>query len=305
MSDSSAVGMATECDVFGIIQARPAYACTDAATAVNEKGTQMKRRALRGVFIALLAVVVILPATARPANAVTLGTVEQVIDIANKGVTLVRNILGGGVSDAELRGAVKQIIAAIEAAKMQIIGHIDAIAAAEVRACTRHHVIEFADIELLRPDALQRWAQDATGCATLADSVLRAVTDKAAADNIGIALNVIGPIALAARARAGFRTFGLIDTLRGGNEAIVVKLAPDCRRTATRIVPTGPLYRIDYRCVAYNGDQAVATGTAIYPTLGVTLPPIDQVRVQAEATKQTSRAVAAAVLPNLISSSPA
>jgi hypothetical protein len=256
----------------------------------------MRQRLLRTVTAALLAVVVVVPGHAAPARAVPLATIGAVIDVATKAVTLVKSILGGGVSDAALKAAVQQIITAVENAKTQVIAHIDAIAAAEVRACARHHVIEFADINAFNPDVLQRWAQDATGCATLADSTLRAVSDKAAADNIGLTLNVIGPIALAARARAGFSTSGLMATLRGGNETIMPKLAPACQETRV-VEPGSPIVEIQYYCVAYNGDwgyddQLFRRGKPLGP-------PIDREAVAAQATRHTSRAVAAAVLPQL------
>jgi hypothetical protein len=104
---------------------------------------------------------------------------------------------------------------------------VDAVATAEVRARVRHHVIEFIDIDLFGPALLQSWAQDATGCATLADSTLRA-GGKPAADELGLDVNVITPIAVAARARAGFSTSGIVDTLRTGNQAAVAKLARSC-----------------------------------------------------------------------------
>jgi len=256
----------------------------------------MRHRLVRGVTAALLAVAVVVPGHAAPARAVNLATVGAVIEVASRAVTLVKNILGGGMSDAALRAAVREIITAVESAKTEIIAHIDAIAAAEVRACARHHVIEFADINAFNPDVLQRWAQDATGCATLADSILRAVSDKAAADNLGLTLNVIGPIALAARARAGFSTSGLMATLRGGNEAIIPKLAPDCRETRLA-EPGSPIVEIQYTCVAYNGDSAF--GLQIIRRGRPVGPPIDKQAVAAQATRQTSRAVAAAVLPQL------
>jgi hypothetical protein len=258
----------------------------------------MRGRLVRGLVAAVLAVVVVLPGHAQPAHAVSLETIGKVIDIATRAVTLVKSILGGGVSDAALKEAVRQIIVAVEAAKTEIIAHIDAIAAAEVRACVRHHVIEFADVDRFTQDVLQRWAQDATGCATLADSVLRAVSDKAAADNVGLGLNVIGPIALAARARAGFSTSGLMATLRSGNEAIIPKLAPDCWETRVK-EPATPIVEIWYECRAYNGDYA--SDSQIIRRNKPIGPPIDKARVAAEATKRTSRAVAVAVLPQLTS----
>jgi hypothetical protein len=262
------------------------------------KGSLMRRRLARGLTAALLAVAVVLPGSARPAQAYTVDELKKIIDLANGAVTLVKSVLGGLLAGDQLHSAVQQIVAAVEAAKTEIISHIDAIATAEVQACARHHVIEFADIDRFTPDVLQGWAQDATGCATLADSTLRVVVDKAAADNLGFALNVIGPIALAARAEAGFRTFGLMTTLRGGNETIVVKLAPACRLTITP-TPVIGLTVHNYTCQEYNGDTAAAS--ALYHGATPVNKPINESQVQAEAAQHTTRAVATAVLPALSS----
>jgi hypothetical protein len=246
----------------------------------------MRKRLVRGVIAAFMAIGVLVPGTAAPARAIEPTTIIAIASAA-------LNMLRSGGSDDALRAAVAQIIAAVENAKNQIIAHIDAIAAAEVSGCTRHHVIEFVDMNEFNTSLLQRWAQDATGCATLAEATLKAVTDKAAADNLGFALNVIMPIALAARARAHFSTDGLMASFRSGNEALIPKLAPDCRQTIVR-EPGAPVVENQYHCVAYNGDTADGIRFGSGP-----LPPSFKEEVAARATRNISRAVAVAVLPQL------
>lgn len=254
----------------------------------------MKGRLLRGSAAALMAIVLSVTAAATPAHAIPIPITEigKYIDIINKAVSLVRNITGGGVSDADLRQAVQEIIAKVEDTKVEILGHMDALAAAEVRACARHHVIEFIDIDLMDPVVRQIWAQDATECAILAESFLRTVTDKSAADSLGLALNVVGPIALAARARAGFTTFALMDTLHAGNNVVMTKVAPTCR--LWRDTAFGLVFE-HFDCVSHNGDTAGAKRWWNGEWHGT----IDQAAVKSEASRRTSRAIAEAVLPTL------
>lgn len=249
----------------------------------------MRKRLVRGVIAAFMAIGVIVPANAAPARAVEPATIVAI-------ASAVINMLRSAAADDAMREAVAQIITAVENAKNEIIAHIDAIAAAEVSGCTRHHVIEFADMNGFSTSLLERWAQDATGCATLAEATLRAVTDKAAADNLGFALNVIMPIALAARARAHFSTAGLRDTYRSGNQVLITKLAPTCQEDRVAEPGTG-IVEIQYSCVAYNGDSGFGLQVI---RRGVPLgPPIDKAAVERQATINTSREVAIAVLPQL------
>ena len=247
----------------------------------------MRARIVRLLIAAVAAIAVVVPGTIQPARADTTDEINTYLDIANKAVTLVKSILGGGASDAAIRSAVQQIVAAVESAKTQIIAHVDALAAAEVQACVRHHVIEFADIDRFdNQTVLQLWAQDATGCATLAGSILRAVSDKAAADNLAAVVNIIGPIAVSARARAGFQTFGLMTELKSANEVAIQTLAPRCVEGWAWFENDIPFWEVF--CVAYNGDAADVYYAA---------PPGDRPAVEAQATRRTFRALAISAVP--------
>jgi hypothetical protein len=92
--------------------------------------------------------------------------------------------IGGGSSD-ELDAAVRQIIAAVEASKTEILNHVDAIASADVQACARSHTVEFLGHQQQVHSVRQLWAQEATRCAGLATAYLDVVQSKQAADNIG------------------------------------------------------------------------------------------------------------------------
>jgi hypothetical protein len=254
----------------------------------------MKRRLLRGTMAAVLAVTITLPMGARPVQAFPIATIRSYIELAATAYNLFKSITGGS-SDA-IQAAVRQIVAAIDAAKTQILAHVDALATADARACARHHVIEFADIDQFSTDTLQLWAQNVTGCVTLIDSLIDTVGDKGQADLLGLALNVAGPIALAARTKAGFSTAALRDTLRHGNSSVIPKLAPSCVAWSVR-EPGAPTVELYYQCTAHNGD--VAEGFQSFYRGQPQGPPIDRPAVENEATRGTSRAVANAVLPTL------
>jgi hypothetical protein len=252
------------------------------------------RKLLHSLVAGFLATTVVVTGYPQPAKA-QLTEIAQVIAIANGAVDLVRK-LAGGITDDELNDAVDRIIAAVEAAKTEVINHIDEIAAAGVKACSTTHVIEFADVQNFNETTLQTWAQDATACAAEANALLGAVNDQAAADDIGFALNVIVPIAVAARATAGFQTGGLLGLLQNGNQTLMTALRPAC---VDRYESTWGIVDRTYTCTAYNADVAQAFATRI---AGVWRPaPINEGGVQAQATGRTSRAVAVAVLAEIAS----
>lgn len=252
------------------------------------------RRLRQGIVASVLAVAVTLPGGARPAQAFDPATISTWIAIANSAYNLIKNLLGSGASNDQIKAAVQQIQASIEASKNQIISHVDALATADAQACASHHVIEFADINQFSPDTLQQWAQDATGCVTLIDSLIKVVTDKSQVDELNLAANVVGPIALAARLRAGFSTSGLTASLRDSNNAALTQLAAACI-TRNEIGPNYSYVIQVYSCTAYNGYAEQRQ--QIYPA--VNQPPINPTAVANQATVNTSRAVSVAVLPAL------
>jgi hypothetical protein len=177
---------------------------------------------------------------------VSISSVQAIIAAAQAAYGLYKQFASSSMSVEE---ATRQILTAINSAKTEIISHIDQIATAQAKACARQAIIDFADIERFTPDTLQAFARDATGCVTLIDSLLGAVADKAAIDQLGFALDAVGPVALIARGRAGLSTQGLADTLVSSNTTVISKLAPSCRG----VYREGMLEW--YACTAYNGDR--------------------------------------------------
>ena len=251
----------------------------------------------RKLVAAVLSMAVLVPAVnIQPAQAETASVqdltkdIQDWINVASSAWNLIKAVLGaGGPSIAD---AIAQISAKIEAAKVQILTHIDAIATAEAKACARHAVVEFADVNLFNPDVLQTWTQNVTGCAITIDSLIGSVTDKGQKDQLGLALNIAGPIAIAARIKVGFSTSLLIETIRHGENSVISQLFPACQSTRVTDPPT---VEDQYSCVAYNGDWGYATRVFLRGRpLG---PPINFYAVENQATRNTSRAVAQAILP--------
>jgi hypothetical protein len=146
--------------------------------------------------------------------------------------------------------ATQQILAAIQQARDTIISHIDAVATASVKSCALSAVIDFPNFDVLTLDNQQAFALNATSCVTLADSLLGTVTDKGAIDQLGFALNAVGPIALITRSRLGLNNTALTPVLNRSNQAVFNQLAPSCQI----IHEAGnPVHEV--LCTAYNGDS--------------------------------------------------
>ena len=206
----------------------------------------MRRSLLRVATAAALSVGMILPIATVPAQAdiTVVGVIEAVYSLYQK-------FFSGG---SGLEQAVAQINAQIQSAKTAIIDEMDLIAAANVKACAESAVINFADIDALTPDNLQAFALDTTSCVTLANSLLGAVTDKAAIDEIGFAMNTVGPLALMARAKAGPTTPALKAVLVAGDNTLIASLNTDNCTSEVVNLPSGGTGRL-WDCIAYNGDE--------------------------------------------------
>jgi hypothetical protein len=244
----------------------------------------MRARLIRGIAVAaaaaIIGVVVAAPARAAPAQAAPPATtavvpIGQIITVVQQAYSLYRSFTQHSISVQE---ATSQILAAIDSARTQIMAHVDAIAAAQARACARSTLIDFTDFDAFTPDNQQAFARDATGCLLLADSLLRTVTDKAAINELGLAFDAVGPIALVARARTGLSNGALLPVLVDTNRALTTLLYPRCTPHYE-----GRLFD-EWYCVAFNGDDA----TNYY-----------RANAADWATRNTSRYLAQAVLPLL------
>ena len=242
----------------------------------------MRRTLTRVITAAAMALGVTIPVTAQPAQA----DVGTVIAVVKQIYSIYQQFAGGGGS-LTLPQAVQQIEAQIQASQTAIISQIDLVAAANVQACASSAVINFADINALTPDNLQIYALDTTDCVTQADSLLGAVTDKAAIDEIGFAMNTVGPLALMARIKAGLTTPALKSVLVSGENTLISALLPTCDLIDSGDPGMGHVW--DWDCFAYNGNEGYVHGKALRY----------EVMAQDLATANTSRAVAQAALPTL------
>jgi hypothetical protein len=241
----------------------------------------MKRALLRTVVAAAMAVSITLPVTAQPANAADPVTV---IAIIKQVYSLYQQFTSSGGSGPTLAQAIQQITTAINNAQTAIISQIDLVATASVRSCAASTVIDFADINAFSPDNLQAFARDATSCVTQANSLLTVVADKAAVDQLGFAMNTVGPLALMARVKAGLTTPELRSVLVAGNNTLIAALLPACQREDLSGGEPGAPRVYVWDCFAYNGDEGMNR---------------QKIGAQDNATRRTSRAVAQAVLPQL------
>jgi hypothetical protein len=248
-----------------------------------------RRRLVASLLIATITVLTAAPAMATPETGKTAGaapaaaqtpqvdpgTIAAVIQAA---YSAYKSFAGGSISAQQ---ATQQIIAAIQQARDAIISHIDRVATATAQACAHSAVIDFPNFDTLTLDNQQAFALNATSCVTLADSLLGAVTDKGAIDQLGFAINAVGPIALMTRARVGLPNTAVVPVLNHSNQIVFNQLTPSC----SVVHEVGnPFHEV--LCTAYNGDWDQGP-------VGITG------QVRASAAANTSWPVAQAALPLL------
>lgn len=250
----------------------------------------MKRAFARMAAATTLSLSVLVAGTAQPAQAVDPVTTAQVITAAVKAY------------EAWKSGQnTEQIVKAINEAKTAIIAHADALAAADAKACTRHAIIESADVHLLSKDVLTSWAQQVTHCVTLIDSLLDVVVDKPTLNQLGLALGSVGPLALATRRQAGLSTAGVQSMLIEAHTTVEAKAAPDCHNTReekfSRILGEGA-WRVHYKWGCTAADNTKVANYVILK-LEDPAPAIDIPAIRAQVGRNTSWKLAQQVLPVL------
>lgn len=243
--------------------------------------------------IAAATAAVVVAANPMPAHAVDPATI---VGAAMKAYDVYQKLAGGALT---LEDATSKIIDAVNAAKTDIMRHTDRLATAEVRACTTSAVINVADIGALSPDGRQLFALNATDCVTLAQSLLSTVSGSASVDELGFAVNVVGPIALLARTSAGLMTGGLRSSLISADNTVLTRLKPSCIDTPLwgDAEPGGPV-EVQITCTAYNGARGY-DWVVLRIKKGQPLPAIDHTSAITDAVASTSYPVAVAALSTL------
>ncbi len=241
----------------------------------------MKRsHVAKAILLAATLAVATIPA--RPAQAVTVG---QVVSALKTAYSLYEKY---GKDELSLEEATDQIISAINSAKVEIIARIDAIAAADARACAKSTIIQFEDIELLSEDAQFALASSAIDCMTLIESYLEVVDDKPSVDKLGFALNALGPVTMMLRAHVGLpESAAVSDMLINGNYAIIAKLHPTCQTMTLWGDSDGGFVEKNVRCRAYNGDIGMAFSWVGDPNFAT-----KKTQAEDKATRNTSRKIA-------------
>jgi len=246
------------------------------------------RRRLASALVAITMATGVAVSPARPAQA-------GLADWFNVIIAAVQTIAShsGGGPNAQLEAAKREILNAVASAKQEILNHIDAIASADVKACTDAAVTKFAQIDALPPELLGPFVNGAVDCATLSVAYFNAVQDLAAADNIGKLMGVIYSIAMASFTKYGLSIRDLLTQLIGGYENIVVKLKPtNCTRYRVQEVEVPGHIEIWWECFAYNGDFG-QSDTAFRGREA------DRAQAEDRASRNTSRGIAQNALPQL------
>lgn len=184
-----------------------------------------------------------------------------------------------------LEQATSDILQAIASARTDILNHMDALAAAEARACARAGVIDFENIESMDLITKQVFALDLTYCLALLHDLIADLLDQSAVDELGFALHITGPLALLLYAHLAYKDQGLRHELINATASLDEALAPRCQQM--RVCERGvPLCEFQVRCTAYNGDTGWSSAIGRRPDT-------------AAAIRQALRNTSAAISPEL------
>ncbi|BCB89342.1 hypothetical protein [Phytohabitans suffuscus] len=269
----------------------------------------MRKRLLSGVVAAVMATTVGGAGIAEPARADG-GTVpcEFIGRCPPPGPTVIFASAAMSLYWALARNVAEAIIQALvgEAARL-VIGARDEVVLRQEQSEARVSVAEanrmasdYANYPVLRQDwNLFRFAGDVYQSASRDYEFMDDdFTNRAAADQIGYALNVKYPIAITAAEDSGLDQATLNswnqEYIRA-NELILQKLAPACASRVTD--PTTAIVEITYTCTAANGDTAVAVERYVNGRLDT--PAVDLNQLKAESAIHSSWLTAVHMLPIL------
>ncbi|CAG7625485.1 hypothetical protein [Actinacidiphila bryophytorum] len=124
---------------------------------------------------------------------------------------------------------IQQIQALIQASSTDIKNQVDADAAAETTGHAGTVIEQFESFDTLGDgDALKAFVRDAVDVVEVAKAQINNVSSPASVDELAFDLNIIGPIALTASAKAGQSTTTLRADIIAANQKIVQRLTPTC-----------------------------------------------------------------------------
>lgn len=269
-------------------------------------------RLARGLAAAGLAVAIGTAGIAQPARAVPYpGDVVMPPPGPTVGFTfaaynLFRGI-GGAVGGAGLEVLIERAIEAIFSARDEVISRMDRQAAADVKSDADELAIDFMNYDILRQTwGIYQFASRAHSAANDAYSAAQTVTDRAAVDQIGHAMNTMYSITQAAAADAGWTPQAQADLNNKyieANEYLVQRLEPTCTSVSAPLAPPSlSVIETKYTCVAADGNMAVAAETYFNGELQGVRVNVNQLKV--DAAINSSWVVALEMLPILRNPNP-
>ena len=152
------------------------------------------------------------------------GQISSYVGFARSAYDLFNQYIRGQKPPADLN----DIQTAIIASQAVIVNQVDGLASAQVASCADQSIIRFEDIDKLDSAGQIALADFVTGCVTDAKNDIPVEVDRGAIDQLGLALNTVGPIALFTRAAAGLSTDILRQELITANQSLMTALQPTC-----------------------------------------------------------------------------
>ncbi|GFE84924.1 hypothetical protein GCM10011487_69240 [Steroidobacter agaridevorans] len=182
----------------------------------------------------------------------TIGEIDQIVGIADKAIGAVQK-MGAGAPAADVAASMREMYAAIDAARGQINGITQRIGGGkylgrhsidplDVSACTRSVIfsVQGLESETMRPPLVM----SALECSIDASVYFEDVPAESGAA-VALAMGIIYPIALVANVKAGLDIEPSLQEYRSVNEAIIARLAPKCRERKGG-------EQVRYECAAYE-----------------------------------------------------
>ena len=247
------------------------------------------RNRLRAAVVAFPVAAAVVFGQAAPAQAVE---VAQLVEIAKGAYEAYK--LFSEKKTLTLDQATTRIINAVNAARDDTRARIDGLQRADVKACTNSAIVTFPDFSRLSRAGKEAFAASTLDCVSKAVVAIEDLTDKPSTDQIGFALNTVGPMALMARMQLGLLTAELQQLITRGNNLVVSRLTPTCS-IVTQVefdargkpIPAAAQHTIT--CTVYGVHRGVTTAEGRIPPGG-----LDTSRARALAVQNTSYPIAAA-----------
>jgi hypothetical protein len=163
---------------------------------------------------------------------------------------------------------IQQIQALIQASSTDIKNQVDADAAAETTGHAGTVIEQFESFDTLGDgDALKAFVRDAVDVVEVAKAQINNVSSLASVDELAFDLNIIGPIALTASAKANQSTTTLRADIIAANQKIVQRLTPTCGVYTPNPSPGTVLGQ--GHCFAYNSGISAPSNPATSVPLNI------------------------------------